>query len=173
MKTTTDTTLREVEQAGTNAASSLPGLVAEHPFLQGMTPEHLAILTECAMFAQFKKGELIFREGDPANRFYLVRSGRVELEAEVLERDRMLIQTIGPGDVLGWSWLFPPYYWRFDARAATPVKGIFFYGTRLREQCEQDPAFGYELMKRTSEVVIKRLQAARKYLVELRTEGRI
>src|SRR2546430_17109436 len=73
MKTTTDTTLREVEQAGTNTASSLPGLVAEHPFLQGMTPEHLAILTECAMFAEFKKGEVIFHEGDPANRFYLVR----------------------------------------------------------------------------------------------------
>ena len=137
-----------------------------------MKPEHLAILTECAMLAEFRKGELIFREGDPANRFYLIRSGRVELEAEVKERDRMLIQTIGPGDVLGWSWLFPPHYWRFDARAATAVKAIFFYGTRLREQCEQDPGFGYEVMKRTAEVVIKRLQAARKYLVELRTEGR-
>ena len=173
MKTTTDTTLREVAQAGTNPASSLAGLVAEHPFLRGMTPEHLAILTECAMFADFKKGEVIFREGDPANRFYLIRSGRVELEAEVLERDRMLIQTIGPGDVLGWSWLFPPYYWRFDARAAAPVKALFFYGTWLREYSEQDHNLGYELMKRMAEVVIKRLQSARKYLVELRTEGRI
>jgi len=138
-----------------------------------MTPEHLAILTECAMFAEFKKGEVIFREGDPANRFYLIRSGRVELEAEVPERDHMLIQTIGPGDVLGWSWLFPQYYWRFDARAATPVKALFFYGTWLREYSEQDHNLGYELMKRMAEVVIKRLQSARKYLVELRTEGRI
>src|SRR6266571_9106187 len=153
MKTTTDTTLRGVEQAETNTASSLARLVAEHPFLQGMTPEHLAILTECAMFAEFKKGELIFREGDPANRFYLIQSGRVELEAEVKERDRMLIQTIGPGDVLGWSWLFPPYYWRFDARATEPTTAIFFYGTRLREQCEQDHDLGFDLMKRVVQVV--------------------
>jgi len=172
MKATTDATLREVKSAKAPPKSSLATLVAGHPFLQGMKSEHLAILTACAMPAEFKKDESIFREGDPANRFYLIRSGRVELEAGVKERGRMLIQTIGPGDVLGWSWLFQPYYWRFDARAATPVKAIFFYGTRLREQCEQDPAFGYDVMKRTAEVVVKRLQAARKYLVELRTEGR-
>ena len=172
MKSTPDTTLREMETATAHPKSVLARTVAEHPFLQGMKPEHLAILTECAMLAEFKKGELIFSEGDPANRFYLIRSGRVELEAEVRERGRMHIQTIGPGDVLGWSWLFPPYYWRFDARAATSVRAIFFYGTRLREQCEQDPALGYDVMKRTAEVVIKRLQAARKYLVELLTEGR-
>jgi CRP/FNR family cyclic AMP-dependent transcriptional regulator len=172
MKATIDTALREGESAKPPPKSPLAGLVAGHPFLQGMKPGHLAILTECAMPAEFKKGELIFRENDPANRFYLIRRGRVELEAEVKKRGRMLMQTIGPGDVLGWSWLFPPYYWRFDARAATPVKAIFFYGTRLREQCEQDHEFGYEVMKRTAEVVIKRLQAARKYLVELRIEGR-
>jgi CRP-like cAMP-binding protein len=167
-----DTTLGEVKPAKATPKSSLAGLIAEHPFLHGMKPEHLAILTECAMPAEFKKGELIFREGDPANRFYLIRSGRVELQAKVQERDCMLIQTIGPGDVLGWSWLFPPYYWHFDARATSPVKAIFFYGTWLREYSEQDHNLGYELMKRTAEVVIKRLQAARKYLVELRTEGR-
>ncbi len=172
MKTTIDKTLREVELAEAPPKSSLAKWVAEHPFLEGMKSEHLAILTECAMPAEFKQDELIFREGDPANRFYLIRSGRVKLEAEVKERDPMLIQTIGPGDVLGWSWLFPPYYWRFDARAATPVKAIFFYGTWLREYGEQDHHLGYQLMKRTAEVVIKRLQAARKYLVELRTEGR-
>jgi len=172
MKTIIDTSVREAVPPKSQPNASLARLVAEHPFLQGMQPDHLAILTECAMLAEFKKGELIFREGDPANRFYLIRTGRVELEAKVQERDRMLIQTIGPGDVLGWSWLFPPYYWRFDARAATPVTAIFFYGTWLREYGEQDHNLGYELMKRTAEVVIKRLQAARKYLLELRTEGR-
>ena len=115
----------------------------------------------------FKKDELIFREGDPANRFYLIRQGRVELETEIKDRGRMLIQTIGPGDVLGWSWLFEPYYWHFDARALSPVKAIFFYGTPLRQQCEEDPHLGYELMKRVAEVVIKRLQAARKHLIEV------
>ena len=167
-----DTSVRETVSPKSHPKPSLARLVAEHPFLRGMQSDHLAILSECAMLAEFKKGELIFREGEPANRFYLIRSGRVELEAKVQERDRMLIQTIGPGDVLGWSWLFPPYYWRFDARAATPVKAIFFYGTWLREFGEQDHNLGYQLMKRTAEVVIKRLQAARKYLLELRTEGR-
>ena len=173
MKPKADATLRKIESIETNTAPSLAELVAEHPFFKGMRPAHLVILVECALMADFKKGEMVFREGAPANRFYLIRSGRVELESEIKERDPMLIQTIGPGDVLGWSWLFSPYHWRFDAHAATPVKAIVFYGTRLREQCEQDPVFGYELMKRTAEVVIKRLQAARKYLVELRTENRV
>jgi CRP-like cAMP-binding protein len=76
-----------------------------------------------------------------------------------------VVQIIGPGEVLGWSWLFPPYYWQFDTRALEPTTAIFFYGTRLREQCEQDHAFGYEMMKRMTQVVIHRLQAARKQLL--------
>jgi CRP/FNR family cyclic AMP-dependent transcriptional regulator len=150
---------------------SLSALVAGHPFLKGLGRQHLAILAERAMAVEFKKGELIFREGDPANRFYLIRQGRVELETEIKDRGRMLIQTIGPGDVLGWSWLFPPYYWHFDARAVSPVKAIFFYGTLLRQRCEEDHHLGYELMKRVAEVVIKRLQAARKYLIEIGQPG--
>jgi len=75
------------------------------------------------------------------------------------------IQTVGPGDVLGWSWLFWPYTWRFDARALEPVKAIFFYGTRLREHCEEDPLFGYELMKRVAQVAIERLQIVRQLLL--------
>jgi CRP-like cAMP-binding protein len=73
---------------------------------------------------------------------------------------------LGAGDVLGWSWLFPPYLWHFDARAATPTTAIFFYGTRLRELCDENHDLGYELMKRVSEIVIKRLQATRRELVE-------
>jgi CRP-like cAMP-binding protein len=80
----------------------------------------------------------------------------------------MPIQTIGPGDVLGWSWLFPPYYWNFDARALEPTTAIFFYGTRLRDECEQDKALGYELMKRMTAVAIQRLQATRRQLLALR-----
>src|SRR6266498_4260953 len=131
MKATADKTVHFQPTAAPVDATALEKQNASHPLMRGIKPEHLKVLAACAMPAEFKQGELIFREGDPANRFYLIRSGRVELEAEVKERDRMLIQTIGPGDVLGWSWLFPPYYWRFDARAATSVKAIFFYGTRL------------------------------------------
>jgi len=78
----------------------------------------------------------------------------------------LTVETIGAGSVLGWSWLFPPYYWHFDARAITPIKAIFLYGTRLREQCETNHELGHELMKRISEVVIERLQATRRRLIE-------
>jgi CRP-like cAMP-binding protein len=141
--------------------------MSHHPFVKGLSTEHLKILAECAMPAQFVEGETIFREGDPANRFYLVGAGRVELQSRQPDRPPVHIETVGAGDVLGWSWLFPPYYWNFEARAAEPTTAIFFYGTRLREKCESDHNFGYELMKRMSAVMLHRLQATRKQLLDL------
>jgi CRP-like cAMP-binding protein len=153
---------------GAEAAASphvLQKLVGHHSFLTGMSPQHLEALADCAMEAEFAPGELIFHEGDMANRFYLIQKGRVALESDENEMGAIPIQTLGPGDVLGWSWLFPPYYWHFDARATKPTDAIFFYGTRLRELCEQDHHLGYELMRRTANVVIKRLMATRKQLI--------
>jgi CRP-like cAMP-binding protein len=159
----------------TNATSDIDGnvmtgalaVLAEHPFLKGMNPRHLRLLGDFAMEVNFQPGQLIFREGEPANRFYLIRHGKVELESYVTDCGIVPIQTVGAGEVLGWSWLFPPYYWHFDARAAEPTKAIFFYGTPLREECETDHDLGYELLKRTSEVAIKRLQAMRKKFLDL------
>src|SRR5688500_7384256 len=94
-------------------ARSLRDEMAEHPFLRGLSPEVLPLLTDCAMRSHFKKGDQIFCEGDPANRLYLLKSGRVALESVKNGRVAM-IQYIGGGDVLGWSWLFPPYTWHFD-----------------------------------------------------------
>ena len=136
-----------------------------HPFLRDLHPGLLTQLAACAMPTEFKVGELIFREGEMANRFYLIIAGRVQLEAEATDRPGVLVDAIGEGGVLGWSWLFPPYTWNFTARAVEPVRAIFFYGTWLREQCDTDPALGYELMKRTTAVVIRRLHAARQQLV--------
>src|SRR4051812_15762523 len=105
-----------------------------HPFLRGISAEHMKRLAESSMQAHFERGEVIFREGEPANRFYLVHSGLVELEAS-LDREKVAsIEKIGAGEVLGWSWIFPPYYWHFNARAAEPTDATFYYGTRLREQ---------------------------------------
>ena len=144
---------------------TLPEGVIAHPFLKGLSTPHLEILGSCAREVAFGADERLFREGDPANRFYLILEGEVALESDAGERDPVLIQTLGAGEVLGWSWLLPPYYWQFNARAVRPTKAVFFYGTRLREACERDHDLGYELMKRTAAVVIQRLQAARRQLV--------
>lgn len=141
--------------------------LAEQPFLKGMSEPLLRMLAKEAMPAEFNAGQEIFCVGGPANRFYLISSGKVELQATAgFEHQPVIVETIGSGSVLGWSWLFPPYSWNFDACAITPVKAIFFYGTRLREECETNHELGYELMKRVSAVVVERLQAARGRLVE-------
>jgi CRP-like cAMP-binding protein len=101
-----------------------------------------------------------------ANRFYLIENGTVILEAPSFDDSPVLIETLSAGDLLGWSWLFPPYRWHFDARATGPTTAIFFYGTVLREYCEKEPSLGYELFKRMSEVMIRRLQSARDKLSE-------
>jgi CRP-like cAMP-binding protein len=149
----------------TSATRALEETINRHPFVAGLKPEHLRVLADNAMVMHYEPGEIIFREGDPANRFYLICQGRVVLESQPRDSEPVGIQDIGPGDVLGWSWLFPPYYWHFNARAAEPTTAIFFYGTRLRQQCEEDPELGYQLMKRTASVVIQRLQSARKRLL--------
>lgn len=141
-------------------------VISQHPLLKDLDPHWHRILSDSAMETSFKAGETIFREGDPANRFYLIESGKIALEAYIGDGERVLIQNIGPGDVLGWSWLFPPYYWQFDAKAIEDTRAIFFYATPLREECESDHDLGYELMKRMSGIMLKRLQATRRQLLE-------
>jgi CRP/FNR family transcriptional regulator, cyclic AMP receptor protein len=138
----------------------------KHPFLQGLTDAQIAKLAEFAMQVEFEPGKRIFHEGDIANRFYLLLDGQVSLETEARDGKPVTIKTLGRGDVLGWSWLFPPYQWNFTARAVTPVKAVFFYGTWLREECETDLALGFELLKRMSQILLHRLQATRRRLVD-------
>ena len=124
------------------------------------------------MVSQFKPGQVILRDGEIANRFYLMESGKVILESGRGFGDPVVIETIGAGDLLGWSWMFPPYTWNFTARAIEPTTAIFFYGTILREYCERDPSLGYELFKRMAPVMLRRLQSARKKMLAIhaRTE---
>jgi len=129
-----------------------------HPFLRGLGAEHLATLEECALLTEFKPGEVIFREGAMANRFYLILAGRVAVELTAPERAPILIDQVEAGEVLGWSWLFAPYGLHFTAEAVEPTRAIFFYGTWLRERCEENPALGYELSKRVAGVVMHRLE---------------
>ena len=141
--------------------------IALHPFLVGMNPRHLALLTDCAIPVRFKKGQIILREGEMANRFYLIEDGQVVLESGEGFGNPVIVETIGAGDLLGWSWMFPPYVWHFTARAAEPTQAIFFYGTILREYCERDPSLGYELFKRITPVMLKRLQSTRKRMLSV------
>ena len=140
--------------------------VKAHPFLRGLNREQLALLTDCALPARFQAGEVIFREGDHAGRFYLVTSGRVVLESGT-DGETVVIETIGGGDLLGWSWMMPPYKWHFTARAIEPTEAIFFASPILREYCERHPPLGFELHKRMSAVMMRRLQAARKRMVAI------
>jgi CRP/FNR family transcriptional regulator, cyclic AMP receptor protein len=135
--------------------------VALHPFLAGMNRRQLALLADCVIAVQFKKGQMIFREGQLANRFYLIETGKVVLESGSGLGDPVVVDTIGAGDLLGWSWMFPPHTWHFSARAIEPTTAIFFSGTILREYCEKDHSLGYELLKRISLVMNRRMQAAR------------
>ncbi len=151
-------------------ADPLAERVALHPFLVGMKRSQLALLTDCAMAAHFQSGQIILHEGDHANRFYLIESGRVTLESRAVHGQPLIIDTIGAGGLLGWSWTFPPYSWHFTARAAEPTEAIFFYGTILREYCERDHSLGYELFKRMSTVMIKRLQSAREKMLGVQTK---
>ena len=150
--------------------SNIETAIARHSFLAGMSAGHLKTLAEQAMHAQFKAGKGIFAAGDPANRFYAIEQGRIAVESASASGP-MLIQMLGDGDVLGWSWLYPPFYSHFSARALQPTSAICFYGTRLREACESDHDLGYELMKRVTRVVIQRLQATRRQLLKPLASG--
>jgi CRP-like cAMP-binding protein len=147
--------------------SKLEANVAAHPFLIGLNEHHICLLTDCAIGTHFETGQIIFREGETANRFYLIETGKVVLESSGHADEPLAIDVIAEGDLLGWSWLFPPFVWHFSARAAEPTNAIFFYGTVLREYCEKDHALGYELLRRMSEVMTRRLQAARIELLKV------
>jgi CRP-like cAMP-binding protein len=145
--------------------------ITQHAFFQGMKPEHLAVLADGARATQFKAGDVLFREGQPANQFYLIESGKIALEAHEPTNGTILAQTVDAGDVLGWSWLFPPFVWHFQARAIEPANVITLSGAHLLVAAERNHDFGYELMKRVAQVIIRRLQATRKQVLALQVES--
>jgi len=150
---------------------TLEGLLAEHEFFRGLNAADITLFTECASNVRFEPGEYVFREGQPADRFYAVRHGRVALEVYVPGRGGVTIQTVGPGEVLGWSWLLPPYRWHFDARALEQTRALSFDGTCIRNKCETDHRLGYELMKRLAYVFTQRLEASRLQLLDVYGRG--
>jgi CRP/FNR family transcriptional regulator, cyclic AMP receptor protein len=142
-------------------------LLNEVPFFAGLRPEFKSLIGECGSNVQYAAGEHIFREGEQANDFYLIRHGSVSIEAYEPMRGPLSIQTIQSGDVLGWSWLFPPYRWHYDARAVTAVRATAFDGVCLRGKCDSDATLGYELTSRFAQTLVERLESTRHGLLSV------
>ena len=139
--------------------------LAAHPFLKGMSQHHIELLALCAMPTEFDAGQIVLCEGEPATGFYLIESGTVVLEGKADDGKTVVIDTISAGEPLGWSWLFPPYLWSFDARASERCTAICLSALLLRQHRDDDLTLSQELHKRVCEVMVRRLQAARNKLV--------
>lgn len=146
-------------------------ILEEHPFLKGLDKKHLQLITGCASNVRFEEGQYIFREGEEANYFYIVRHGTVSLELYVPQKGPVGVQTLAEGEILGWSWLIPPYKWMFDARAVELTRAIALDGKCLRNKCEEDHDMGYELLKRFSHEMGERLVATRLQLLDMFKTG--
>lgn len=146
---------------------TLQGMLANHPFARGLNDRHLELLVGCASNIRFQAGQLVFREGEEANQFYLIREGKVAVELFASERGPINILTLGEGEVLGWSWLVPPYRWSFDAHAIESTRAIALDGKCLREKSERNRDLGYELLKRITVTMEERLQATRLQLLSV------
>ena len=139
----------------------------EHPFLAGLKPQYVKLLTGCAANVVFQPGEYLFREGDDADSFYFIRQGRVVIETSIPGKEPLVIQSREAGEVTGWSWLIPPYRWHFDARALELTRAISLDGKCLREKFEKDHDLGFEVMKRFTTIMADRLEATRLQLMDV------
>ena len=146
---------------------TLERILAEHSFFEGLETEYLKLLVGCASNVRFQAGAYLFREGEEASHFYLIRQGRVAVEIYAPQRPPIVVQTLEGGDILGWSWLIPPYHWRFDARVVEPARAIALDGKCLRSKCEENHDLGYALLKRFAHIVDQRLQATRMQLLDV------
>lgn len=146
---------------------TLEPLIAEHPFFKNLDKSYLELIVGCASNVRFDAGQFIFRQGEEANQFYIVRQGKVAIEICPPGGDPIILQTISDGEILGWSWLIPPYHWQFDAQAVELTRAIILDGKCLRNKCEEDHNLGYELLTRLVSVIGKGLEAARMQLLDV------
>jgi len=142
-------------------------ILRAHPFFKDLKEEYLKIVTGCASNVVFKTDEIILKEGKPANHFYLIKVGLVAIEISASSNKQITIQTLGEGNMLGWSWLIPPHRNRFNCRAIENVHMIALDGKCLREKCEKNHDLGYDLLKRIARVSTQRLEATRLQLLNL------
>jgi len=149
---------------------TLERIIAEHPFFAGLESYYVGLLVGCASNVRFEAGTYLFKEGEEANEFYLIRAGKIALEVFAPQRKPIIVSTLGEGDILGWSWLLPPYEWRFHARVVENTRAFALDGKCLRTKCDQNHDLGYELLKRFGQVMEGQLVAAHYQLLDLSTE---
>jgi CRP-like cAMP-binding protein len=145
----------------------LKNILAEHQFFNGFNEEYFALIVGCASNVRVDTGKMILREGEQANQFYLIRSGKVSIQLMTPNKGPVIIQTLHEGDILGWSWLVPPFTWHFDAKAIELTRMIALDGKCLRAKCENDHDLGYELLKRFADIMTKRLESTRLQLLDI------
>jgi CRP/FNR family transcriptional regulator, cyclic AMP receptor protein len=145
---------------------SLKKFLADNDFFAGLASEYIDFLAGHAKIRQVATNEVIFHYGEKADHFYLIASGEVSVQVVAIEGPALELQSLGPGAVIGWSWLISPYKWSFQARATTPAEVLEFDGEAVLSHCEEDPRFGYELLKRFSTLMSERLQFARRKMMQ-------
>ncbi len=138
-----------------------------HPFFHDLEPDALRLIAGCGSNMYCPRDQYLFREGEAANTFYVLREGTVALETSGAQHGTLTVETIEAGEVVGWSWLFPPYRWHFSGRAVEPVRAIALDATCLRDKCDRDHDFGYDMMKRFTAIIIDRLHATRLQALDL------
>jgi len=142
-----------------------------HPFLNDMDDLHVKQIVGCASNVVFRENDYIFREGEEAKRFYLIRTGKVALEINGREKGRIRVLTLGPGQILGWSWIVLPYRWHFDAQVIEDIRAISLDGECLRKKFDEDPKLGFEMMKRFTQILEQRLNVTRIQLMDMYKRG--
>ena len=142
-------------------------VLGSHPFFAGLNAGAMRLIAGCASNVHFAEGEFLFEEGHEANQFWVIRRGRVAMQLESPGQGAIVTDTMDEGEMVGWSWLVPPYRFFADGRAVTPVSATALDGACLRGKCEADPELGYQLLKRVTSVMYQRLQSTRIRLLDL------
>jgi CRP-like cAMP-binding protein len=149
------------------AIHNLEPYLSEHAFFSGLNPEYIEFMAGCAKNVVFESGMYLFKQGDGAEWFYVLREGVVAIEVPAIRGGSVRISTVGTDEILGWSWLLPPNIYQFDARALAKTRALALDGKCLRQKCDEDTDLGYEMMKRFSKVMTERLQETRLQLLDV------
>ncbi len=165
--TLSDRLVYRIERQGVPMIHTLEHIVRKQPFFQDMEDRHIQLISACAKNVRFAPGEFLFRVGEEADNFYLIRNGEVAVQFAIPNKSPRTLRTVGDGEVVGWSWLFAPYRWHFDAKARQSTIALAFDGECLRKKCEEDHDLGYAIYSRFTQLVVGSLQAALLQLLDV------